>query len=307
MAPHRAGFCILNGLAGAPLSHPAPTSVDPTPAPAGFCILNDLALAAELLLAQGRAARVLVLDLDVHQVGGAVGAPTVLCWCGRRKGGRRVLILDLDVHQVGGAVGALAAPCLVHAELLLPLHGRVLAPGSMGASAAVTGGRVLSPCPSYGIAILGLRRATAPPPSLRGAAAAAAQAPAAAPAAAALGLSAAPQMPAPAEAAAPRAPAAPAAAPQATPSRPATAATAAAPAVAAAGARRPALETSSRSACTAPTTSPPASRCVCLVTDCTASIAAGLLGCAAGCVLGGCAAPGWRAPTACPPASRCVD
>lgn len=35
----------------------------------GFCILNDLAVTAEALLAAGRVQRVLILDLDVHQVG----------------------------------------------------------------------------------------------------------------------------------------------------------------------------------------------------------------------------------------------
>tara|TARA_R110002020_G_scaffold87061_33_gene215188 strand:- start:5094 stop:6098 length:1005 start_codon:yes stop_codon:yes gene_type:complete len=34
---------------------------------AGFCIFNDVAVAAQLLLADGEAGRVLVLDLDVHQ------------------------------------------------------------------------------------------------------------------------------------------------------------------------------------------------------------------------------------------------
>lgn len=34
---------------------------------AGFCVFNDLALAAHRLVAEGDAARVLILDLDVHQ------------------------------------------------------------------------------------------------------------------------------------------------------------------------------------------------------------------------------------------------
>lgn len=34
---------------------------------AGFCVFNDVAVAARLLLAEGRVARVLVVDLDVHQ------------------------------------------------------------------------------------------------------------------------------------------------------------------------------------------------------------------------------------------------
>lgn len=34
---------------------------------AGYCVFNDLALAAHRLVAEGDAARVLILDLDVHQ------------------------------------------------------------------------------------------------------------------------------------------------------------------------------------------------------------------------------------------------
>lgn len=34
---------------------------------AGFCVFNDVAVAARVLLAQGRVQRILVLDLDVHQ------------------------------------------------------------------------------------------------------------------------------------------------------------------------------------------------------------------------------------------------
>jgi acetoin utilization deacetylase AcuC-like enzyme len=33
----------------------------------GFCVLNDVAIAARVLLAEGRIERVLVIDLDVHQ------------------------------------------------------------------------------------------------------------------------------------------------------------------------------------------------------------------------------------------------
>lgn len=35
----------------------------------GFCILNDLAVAAAALVEAGRVRSVLILDLDVHQVG----------------------------------------------------------------------------------------------------------------------------------------------------------------------------------------------------------------------------------------------
>lgn len=37
--------------------------------------INDLAVTAELLLRQGRASRVLILDLDVHQAGGGCAVP----------------------------------------------------------------------------------------------------------------------------------------------------------------------------------------------------------------------------------------
>jgi acetoin utilization deacetylase AcuC-like enzyme len=53
----------------------------------GFCILNDLAVTAELLLRQGRARRVLILDLDVHQ-----GDGTAAIFSGRRD------VLTLSVH-----------------------------------------------------------------------------------------------------------------------------------------------------------------------------------------------------------------
>ena len=33
----------------------------------GFCVFNDVAVAARALLAEGRIARALVVDLDVHQ------------------------------------------------------------------------------------------------------------------------------------------------------------------------------------------------------------------------------------------------
>ncbi|PSC74011.1 histone deacetylase [Micractinium conductrix] len=53
----------------------------------GFCILNDLAVTAELLLRQGRAQRVLILDLDVHQ-----GDGTAAIFAGRRD------VFTLSVH-----------------------------------------------------------------------------------------------------------------------------------------------------------------------------------------------------------------
>lgn len=36
----------------------------------GFCLLNDIAIAAKWLLSQGKAAKILVIDLDVHQGNG---------------------------------------------------------------------------------------------------------------------------------------------------------------------------------------------------------------------------------------------
>src|SRR5690606_28702657 len=36
----------------------------------GFCLLNDMAVAANYLLHTGRAARILIVDLDVHQGNG---------------------------------------------------------------------------------------------------------------------------------------------------------------------------------------------------------------------------------------------
>lgn len=41
----------------------------------GFCILNDAAVASEVLLREGLVRRVLILDLDVHQVSTPPGCP----------------------------------------------------------------------------------------------------------------------------------------------------------------------------------------------------------------------------------------
>jgi acetoin utilization deacetylase AcuC-like enzyme len=54
---------------------------------AGFCVLNDLAVAADALVRQGRVARVLILDLDVHQ-----GDGTALIFAGRAD------VLTVSVH-----------------------------------------------------------------------------------------------------------------------------------------------------------------------------------------------------------------
>ena len=49
---------------------------------AGFCVLNDVAVAAQALLDEGRAARILIVDCDVHQGDGTArifaGNPDVL-------------------------------------------------------------------------------------------------------------------------------------------------------------------------------------------------------------------------------------
>lgn len=44
---------------------------------AGYCVLNDLAVTAAALLCEGRVARILILDLDVHQ-----GDGTAMCLAG---------------------------------------------------------------------------------------------------------------------------------------------------------------------------------------------------------------------------------
>ncbi len=53
----------------------------------GFCLLNDVAVAAAALLAEGRARRVAVLDLDVHQ-----GDGTALIFAGDAR------VLTVSVH-----------------------------------------------------------------------------------------------------------------------------------------------------------------------------------------------------------------
>lgn len=51
---------------------------------AGYCVLNDLAVTAAGLLDTGRVARILILDLDVHQ-----GDGTAVCLAGRAFDGAR--------------------------------------------------------------------------------------------------------------------------------------------------------------------------------------------------------------------------
>jgi acetoin utilization deacetylase AcuC-like enzyme len=54
---------------------------------AGYCVFNDVAIAAQALLDEGRAARVLVVDCDVHQ-----GDGTARIFAGRRD------VLTLSLH-----------------------------------------------------------------------------------------------------------------------------------------------------------------------------------------------------------------
>ena len=53
----------------------------------GFCVFNDVAIAAQALLDEGRAARVLIVDCDVHQ-----GDGTARIFAGRRD------VLTLSLH-----------------------------------------------------------------------------------------------------------------------------------------------------------------------------------------------------------------
>jgi hypothetical protein len=85
----------------------------------GFCILNDLAYTAHWLLAKGALQRVLILDLDVHQVRCGVCPVTEpeLCNCActgsspaqtvRRDGG--LFVWKYRFWQVAGAATAAAA------------------------------------------------------------------------------------------------------------------------------------------------------------------------------------------------------
>ena len=107
-------------LLGAAVTHPLcchpPSFLTPLPLPPGFCILNDLAITAELLLHQGRVQRVLILDLDVHQVG-AAPVPTLphLCGCHCSLDCKcRVQLCGCLVHAAGSCAPSLhcdALPC----------------------------------------------------------------------------------------------------------------------------------------------------------------------------------------------------
>ena len=75
---------------------------------AGYCVFNDLAIAAHRLLAERRAARVLILDLDVHQGDGtamlAAGDPGIftLSVHAARNFPARKAVSSLDVALADG-------------------------------------------------------------------------------------------------------------------------------------------------------------------------------------------------------------
>ncbi len=74
----------------------------------GYCVLNDAAIAARAMQAEGRAARVVVLDCDVHQGNGTAaifrGDPTVFTFSlhGRRNFPFRKQRSDLDIELEDG-------------------------------------------------------------------------------------------------------------------------------------------------------------------------------------------------------------
>lgn len=79
----------------------------------GFCIFNDLAIAGRLLLQQGKAQRILIIDLDVHQGDGTAAILhgderifTFSMHCGDNFPFRKQAS-DLDVELPGGAEDAL--------------------------------------------------------------------------------------------------------------------------------------------------------------------------------------------------------
>jgi acetoin utilization deacetylase AcuC-like enzyme len=75
---------------------------------AGFCTFNDVGVAASLLLAEGLAERILVVDLDVHQGDGTAdifaGEPRVFTFSmhGERNYPARKISSDLDIGLPGG-------------------------------------------------------------------------------------------------------------------------------------------------------------------------------------------------------------
>jgi acetoin utilization deacetylase AcuC-like enzyme len=75
---------------------------------AGFCVFNDAAVAARAMRAEGRAARVLIVDLDVHQGDGTAailaGDPATFTFSmhGRRNFPFRKAASDLDIELEDG-------------------------------------------------------------------------------------------------------------------------------------------------------------------------------------------------------------
>ena len=96
----------------------------------GYCVLNDAAIAARAMQAEGRAARVVILDCDVHQGNGTAavfrGDPTVFTFSihGRRNFPFRKQRSDLDVELEDGAGDGEYLPALEEAlEHALGHHG----------------------------------------------------------------------------------------------------------------------------------------------------------------------------------------
>jgi acetoin utilization deacetylase AcuC-like enzyme len=87
----------------------------------GYCVLNDAAIAARAMQAEGRAARVVIIDCDVHQGNGTAaifrGDPTVFTFSihGRRNFPFRKQRSDLDVELEDGAGDAEYLPALEEA------------------------------------------------------------------------------------------------------------------------------------------------------------------------------------------------
>lgn len=104
----------------------------------GYCVLNDAAIAARAMQAEGRAARVVILDCDVHQGNGTAavfrGDPTVFTFSihGRRNFPFRKQRSDLDIELEDGAGDGEYLPVLEEAlDHALSHH------GSAGADLAI--------------------------------------------------------------------------------------------------------------------------------------------------------------------------
>jgi acetoin utilization deacetylase AcuC-like enzyme len=105
----------------------------------GYCVFNDCAIAARAMQAEGRAARVIILDCDVHQGNGTAAVfaddPTVFTFSihGARNFPFRKQPSDLDIALDDGAddgvylealeSGVRRALALAHADLAIYLAG----------------------------------------------------------------------------------------------------------------------------------------------------------------------------------------